>query len=314
MRTRRARWGVILILLALVAAGCTYSSTAADETAVCVGGGPIEGKGVKQVLSPDSGNTFVGMMDSCHTYPTSLRVYDASSEEGADGDPIVAPSSDGVEMQFSVRVRFKLNTGECEISGGDGDETEPCIQQFHEEVGNRYGASGGEDSDGWDRMLAAVFRGELDTTIQRIARQHSAVSLAFDGETLNSVEEELQDGLRTQINESVDGQFFCGPGHEYGGDSCPEFEASITVIRPHREETRTAFEAVQQEAARTRAAEQQIDTATAEAQARQIVQQSLEGGNSEALVLLEAIESGSIQFWVIPSDGGLSLTTPTPQQ
>lgn len=312
MNRSRALVALLTAFLLLVGIGCTRVSTAPDEVALCIGGGPVEAKQIKQVVSPGHGKVTCGWWgDTSKTYPTSLRVYDASDDEGSDGPPIVAPSSDGVEMQYSVRVRFKLNTGECPV-GDSETETEECIRQFHEEVGNRYEADGGENDEGWQRMLEAVFRGELDTSLQRISRNFSATDLAFNGETLNDVEEQLQEGLRTQINESVDGEFFCGPGHEYGSGSCPEFEASITVIRPHRQATREAFEAVQQEAALTRAAEQRIDTATAEAQARQIVQQSLEGGNSEALVLLEAIESGDIQFWVIPSDGDLSITAPSP--
>ena len=102
------------------------------------------------------------------------------------------------------------------------------------------------------------------------------------------------------------GRLFCGPGVPYGDEACPELTVSITRMIADSEETRDSFESLVREEANTRAAEQRIDTANADAQAIQAQADAIEQAG-EGYVNLQLIElcrqhpDACPTLWVLPS-------------
>lgn len=297
MRTRAT--AIILSILLLGVVGCTYDSTQSDEVSCAYGGGPFESPQLKKELDPGSGRTFIGSMDKTYKYPTSQRTYDISPNagEGEEGraDLIVAPSSDDIRMEVGLIVRFKLNTNiACE---------------FHEQIGRKYKAW---ESDGWNLMLRETFRRPLERSIQETIRRNEGRELYSNADLLIGVEDEISTGLKDTINRAMGNDYFCGPAFVHGQEECPEFEITLTHLRPQDTEALKAFEAVEIERANTAAATQKVLTAEQEALAINELNEALSSGGG-AIALLEAVRSGQVEFWVIDGSG-LTVQAPAPKE
>ena len=146
----RAAIGIIIALIivasvALIAASSV--STGPNEVALHIGGGPIENKSLKGCVKPSEHQNFNSPGDSYVTYSTSQRDWDATGQHGSDSPAFKVVSSDNVEMEIPVIVRFYQIT-DCST-----------LEKFYDNLGQRYGAyitEDGSGSEGWETMVRKI--------------------------------------------------------------------------------------------------------------------------------------------------------------
>lgn len=308
-----------LFALVLVPLLATWKSTPVDSIGLHYSGGPIEGTKFQGIIEPGSGRRLLGMADDLVLLPVTQRDYTASTSEGADGGPILAPARGGVEMQFDVAAYFTLNTG---------DET---IRAFYERVCVKFGC----DSDrGWNEMLRVNFRGPIEQAIQQQVRSFtvdelyagvSDVSAPLDESDdeavaiLEKVEEAIAADLRVNINRVLGGSYFCGPTFTRASpDQCPDFEFQITKAVPTSESVRSAYAENSASAQRVIDAQNQARAEVEIANGQRQAQEALQGLYSDpayiaylqALALQECAGNSNCTLVITQGEGtGVNVNT-----
>jgi regulator of protease activity HflC (stomatin/prohibitin superfamily) len=282
--------GLLVVLgLALVPAlGSSFKKTPQDRVGISYGGGPFEGQHYQRVVQPGHGLFFNGLFDTLYLYPADQQSYIISKAEGEGdvqrSDSVVAPSRDRVQVDYQVAMYFKLNTD--------------LLRDFHEQLGLRYRAY---TRSGWNNMIAATFRQQVENALQQETRRYDVADIFSNAELLTTIQDEVQSTLSDRLEAATGQPFFCGPTFEPGGE-CPEITFVIKKIElPER--VVAAFEA-------RRSAEIEIEQREAEARGIAALNEALAAAGDN-YVLIKAIESGKIDFWVIPSESGLTLQTPS---
>lgn len=284
--------GLILLSVALGA----LKKTPRDQIGISYGGGPVEGQHFQRVIDPGSNLFFNGLQDKLYLYPVTQRNYIISKQAGEgdvpESDFITAPSKDRVEVDFETAVFFKLNTDK--------------LQHFHEQIGLKFKAW---TEEGWIDMLHGSFRQQIEFALQREARRHEVSDIFASREVLETIQRGIAQELKDNITRILGDEYFCGPGFNPGG-ACSDFTFVIKRV--------TIPESVRDAFARNRTSEievltkqNEIKQREAEAKAIAALRDALERGGFN-YVLLKAIESGKITFWVLPN--GLNVTIPSQGQ
>src|SRR4051812_4356211 len=96
---------VVVIVLIVVLIAFRGYSVPSDMVAVHVGAGPFEASKVKgDCIQPSTRGFFTN--DDYEYFPTSEREWDATGQEGSDGNKFTSITHDNVEMAVPVTVRF----------------------------------------------------------------------------------------------------------------------------------------------------------------------------------------------------------------
>ena len=279
-----------------------------DPQSACLsyGAGPIESNHFQGAFGPASPTRLNGLFDHWYTYPVSVRAYNVSGAAGEGGEKgvaaqgeeqrqdaiasIPATTKDRINVDWQVTVYFKLNTN--------------LLRPFHEQLGLRYKAY---EDRGWDLMLRETFRKQLETSLAGITRRYNVAEVWADEATLRQIEQAVGLTLKDQVNTALGGQYFCGPQFEPGDDACPEFQLKVKKPGIPRE-VQTAFEENRTSQILITTRDNEIKQRAKEAQGIRQLGREL----SPDYVLLRAIESKGVDFWVLPQNGDLSLQTPRP--
>jgi regulator of protease activity HflC (stomatin/prohibitin superfamily) len=286
--------GFVALVLVSTLLG-SVKKTPRDQIGISYGGGPVEGQHFQRIVQPGS-NLFVnGFADKLFLYPVTQRNYIISkrSDEGdVQGEDVVtAPSKDRIPIEFQAAAYFKLNTDK--------------LRKFHEQIGLKYQAY---TEAGWDRMLNNSFRQQIEFAFQREARKYDAADIYANSDVLTQIQQEVGTTLKENVNEVLGDEYFCGPTF-VPGEECPQFTFTIKGIDVP-EGVRSAFESNRTSEIQVRTKENEVAQRAQEAEAIRKLNEALSVAGQN-YVLLKAIESGKIDFWVIPDGQGLTLQTPS---
>ena len=286
---------VVIVGLALVplVAG-SLKKTPKDRIGISYGGGPIESASFQRVVQPGSRLFFNGFFDPLYLYPSDQQNYIVSTvaSEGAKPRPdaVVAPSKDRVQVSYQVAVYYRLNTD--------------LLRPFHEQFGLKYQAY---TAAGWTQLIEDTFRQQLENAIQEETRRYAVADIYGDATLLLKIQSSVQATLSDRLELAMGKRYFCSPTFRPGGECNDPTFVIKKVDLP--KSVIGAFEA-------NRTSEIQIKTKTNEVEQRKeeargvaVLNEAL-GPNGAVYALLKAIESGGVKFWVLPSDGGVTLNTP----
>jgi hypothetical protein len=284
---------VTLVLALSPGVAGSFEKTPRDRVGISYGGGPIEGSHFQRIVQPGHSLFFNGLFDDLYLYPADERTYIASAARN-DGNPrpIVAPSKDRVQVTVQIAMYYRLNTD--------------LLREFHETLGLRYGAY---TEEGWNRLIEDTFRQQVESALQEEIRQFEVADLYSNAELLATIQDDIQQELADRLQAALGHPFFCGPTFA-PGEECSDVAVVVKgigipdAVVQSFEDNRTSAIAVQ-----TRTNE--IAQREAEAQSIEALSSALAAAGDN-YVLLKAIESGKINFWVLPSDsGGLTLQAPS---
>jgi hypothetical protein len=288
----------VLVGILLLAFGPAFVSglkkTPRNMIGISYGGGPLESAHFQRVVKPGSSLFFNGWYDPLYLYPVDQQNYIISKSPRVGAvrgkDSVIAPTADRVQLTFQVAVYFKLNTD--------------LLRQFHEQLGLQYKAY---TASGWNSLLQDTFRQQIENALQQETRRYDVAELYGNAGLLVKLQNAVQTSVSQKLIQALGEPYFCAPTFKPGGRcNPPTFIVKQIDIPPS---VVSAFLAVRTSAIQIQASVNQIAQRKAEALgiAALSKQLAIAGQN---YVLLRAIESGGINFWVIPSNSGLTLTTP----
>lgn len=288
--------GILVIILLLLTIPFYTDITPADHIGLSYGGGPFEGRKFQGIYNPGHSRFINGWGDRLFLYPVTQRTYIVSKSEGegdrAGVDFIQATSKDSIPIDLEVAVYFKLNTDE--------------IRRFHEQLGFKYHAW--EDS-GWDALLNDYIRQQVEESLQSEARRYTAETLYADQATLEQLSRELGPVINRRIITKAGGNYFCNPDWS-SGQECGDFTFTVKKADIANEEVKAAFAKRRESEIAIETERNKVQQAQQQARAIRVLRDALRSGQSYFYVLLEAIKSGKVDFWILPSDGKLVLPTP----
>ena len=121
-----------------------------------------------------------------------------------------------------------------------------------------------------------------------------------------AIQDDVEQKLSERLVEAVGASFFCGPDYQPGGEcTSPSFIIKKIDIP---DDVVQAFKDNQTSLIQVQTSQNEIAQREAEASAIEALNRGLAKGGMN-YVMLKAIESGKISFWVLPSDSGVTLNT-----
>ena len=288
--------GVVVLIILLVNI-FNFADTDANKIGLHYGGGVIEDKKFKSIIPPGSTNKLIGPGDTVYSYPIDQRSYIIGGA-GADtetADEVTVVSRDNVRLGVRVQVYFTLN------------REKDVIQSFHERIGLKTDAY---TPAGWDDMLQSYFRPQIDRALAAVATNYNWAELYNNEAKKAAFQTAAAKEFTRLLPAAVGGDYFCGPSYT-GGNACGELSFTIQKPTPLDKGIIDGLEAKQRAELAKQAQEQKNQQVNVELQS---VKQQVAMLGAQGYLLKSAIESGKIQFMVIPQNGNVSIPVPTPTQ
>jgi hypothetical protein len=182
---------VLLLVAVLALAGCT-ASTEPDQIGLQYGAGPIESTKFVDCVNP-SEREGLGIFDEFYAYPAGTRTY--TFDDPGDRGPIEIADEDGQPLSVPGVLTFSLNT-DCEV-----------LQQFHERIGLKYGASG-DGVTQWGELLADYLGQPLRSAMRDAAASYTWKELYSDAAKRTEWENEVKELLPEYVSDLAEGDFF----------------------------------------------------------------------------------------------------------
>jgi hypothetical protein len=274
-----------------------WKSTPPDKLALHYTGGPIQGVHFKEVIPAGQAPHFRGLMENWYLYPSTQRTYIVDSNPGSGDRPntdfIHTVSSDHIEADWNMAVAFKLNT-------------EPSvIKRFHEQLGLKYQAW---TDDGWNNLLDQTLRQVLENKMAAETGKYTIDQLYGDPTTRQAIQDAVGADLKNGVNAQLGGDFFCGPTFDPNHpEVCPPLQFIIKGQPKVPDGVAARYQSVKNAALDAETAKNNVAAATQQELAAEQLNKALSNPN---YVLYQAVQSGKVQFWVLPS--GVNVTVPAP--
>jgi regulator of protease activity HflC (stomatin/prohibitin superfamily) len=253
--------------------------------------GPLDSNKYIKTLAPGSSRKVVARhpfdwWNKVYSYPVTQRDYIISSnpnEGDVSGvDEISFPSKDRVNTTYNVALYFDINTDE-NIKGFSGG----MLQKFHERIGVKYEAW---TPEGWNAMLRAKFRKPLESALQQETSKYTSDEIY--GDKKFQIEKDISAVIDDRIVDLLGDKYF------------KNFKLKITKAEPP-ESVKDAYNKTR--SAQIGVQEQKQLTEQAKEQAKQAItlREAIKGDPNYAVI--KAIESGKVQFMVIPQGSPVSI-------
>jgi regulator of protease activity HflC (stomatin/prohibitin superfamily) len=158
-----------LVVLVFGAGG--FKSVPPGDICVVQEGGPLDGRGVKDVRQPSTGVAFIGTFNSQRCFPATERNYvlsaDPQTTDAEAVDFFETPSSDAVQVRIEGQALFRLSTNE------------KVVEQFYRRFGVRTfnGLHPYDGNEGWTAFLNVQFRPILENALREAIGQYRCVEL-----------------------------------------------------------------------------------------------------------------------------------------
>ncbi len=217
------------------------------------------------------------------------------SQNPAEGDrkepdAVEAVTSDNVRVKYETFTGFRLNTD--------------LIRQFHESLGLKFHAW---SDDGWRELLDQTLRQVQENALQRMTRNYSAKDLRSNPGTLEAVQTAVSKDLNERIIGVLGGNYFCNTDWR-AGTPCNDMQFIIKKVSVP-DAIATSYETNAQSLIDVQTAANKVKQADQQRQEIEKLNAALaQAGNQ--YVMLKAVESGKVTFWVLPSDNNLTITAP----
>ncbi len=246
---------VVLLVLLAGASGC-FERPEAGRISVIRNGGPLDDRGIRAVLPPGAGNSWIGFFSTEHEYASSSvqRFYTITANvEGGDKlgvDVVRTQTSDGFLVGLEGTFYFTTSF--------DGSERgRQLVRKFDEQFGVRTfrsPASGArlppwEDDEGWGAFLDQIIRPIIDNQIRTAMLRFrcdelisSCALVSRRGEVgagdidvgpetnanLQRIEEEVVEGVIDEVNATLGEEYLTNWRFELVRPTLPdEIQASI---------------------------------------------------------------------------------------
>ena len=282
-------------------AASSLKKTPKDKVGISYGGGPFEAAHFQRIVDPGSSLFFNGWFDPLYLYPADQQNYIVSSaasvKDGSttgssstvNGQPIVAPSKDRVQVTYQAAIYYKLNIDN--------------LQSFHEEFGLKYSAY---TASGWKNLIQDTLRQQIENALLEETRRYDVGDIYGNVDVLLDIQGAVQDTLTDRLQLAMGGEYFCAPTYTRGGEcGTPTFIVKSVDIP---QSIVTSYEGNRSSAVDIVTRQNELEQRKIEAQGVRELNAAF-GDNGDVYALLRAIESGNISFWVIPDSTGLNLGT-----
>jgi hypothetical protein len=283
-----------VILLIILFNIFNFADTDANRIGLHYGGGVVEDKKFKSIIPPGSTNKLIGPGDTVYDYPIDQRSYIIGGA-GADtdnGDEVTVVSKDNVRLGVRVQVYFTLN------------RDEEVLKSFHERIGLKTDAY---TDSGWNDMLQSYFRPQIDRALAAVGTNYNWAELYNNEAKKSAFQTAAAKEFTRLLPAAVGGDYFCGPSYT-GNNACGELSFTIQKPTPLDKGIIDGLEAKQRAELAKATQEQKNQQVNVELQS---VKQQVAMLGSQGYLLKTAIESGKIQFMVIPQNGNVSIPVPT---
>lgn len=284
----------IVVLLIILFNLFNFASTDANRIGLHYGGGVIEDKKFKSIIPPGSTNKLVGPGDQIYSYPIDQRSYiiGGAGADTENADEVTVVSKDNVRLGVRVQVYFTLN------------RKPEVIQLFHERIGLKTEAY---ENAGWNAMLQSYFRPQIDRALAAVGTNYNWAELYNNEKKKADFQTAAAKEFTRLLPAAVGGDYFCGPSYT-GNNACGELSFTIQKPTPLDKGIIDGLEAKQRAELARQAQEQKNQQVNVELQS---VKQQVAMLGANGYLLKTAIESGKIQFMVIPQNGNVSIPVPT---
>jgi hypothetical protein len=274
-----------------------FADTDANKIGLHYGGGVVEDKTFKSIIPPGSTNKLIGPGDTVYAYPIDQRSYIIGGEgsDSGDADEVTVVSKDNVRLGVRVQVYFTLN------------RTEETLKSFHERIGLKTDAY---EETGWSDMLQSYFRPQIDRALSAVATNYNWAELYNNEAKKSAFQTAAAKEFTRLLPAAVGGDYFCGPSYT-GNNACGELSFTIQKPTPLDKGIIDGLEAKQRAELAKATQEQKNQQVNVELQS---VKQQVAMLGAQGYLLKTAIESGKIQFMVIPQNGNVSIPVPTTAQ
>ena len=201
-----------------------FKSVPPGEICVVQEGGPLDGRGVKEIRQPSSGVKFIGTFNSQRCFPATERNYVLSADpQQSDSEAIdffETPTRDAVQVRIEGQALFRLST------------EEDAVEQFYRRFGVRTfnGIHPYDGNEGWVAFLNVQFRPILENALREAIGQYRCVELnntcayvqdaerAAEGDVddadnvqnLAEVQAKIAETLQRDLDDTLGGNFFEG--------------------------------------------------------------------------------------------------------